>query len=162
VAILGRPGELSQKDGLINDLRKAAYSDKEEPTVHIAAHLAIMTVKQKLEPEHLKAIAKMLKGSHDVMTRMQAAQALSMTGPDTTAGPDLIAGLHDHDPGVVATCIVGLVQIEYPGAVQPLLRLADESDLSPELKNAARNAAYQIQRAEKTEKTEKTKSSSGQ
>jgi hypothetical protein len=161
LAILGKPGEMSQKEGLINDLRKAT-SIKEPVVVQIGAHLAIMTVKNKLEKEHLKAIAKFLRDEQEVMLRAQAAQALSMSGLEggPIVGPDLIYGLNDPDDGVVATCILGLLRMEYLGAVKALQKLADESTRNDELKQAARNAAYQIQNAERIrakEKAEKTK-----
>lgn len=162
LATLGRPGELSQKSVMINELRKAT-GDK-DLAVQLWAHMAIMTVKQDITADHLRPIGKMLR-EPDVIVRGQAAQALGMIGPigAKAVGADLDFGLGDADPGVVLLCINSVMRMEYTPAMKTLQAIIDDPaggddpknappNRSEEIKNAARAAVQELLRAENAKK----------
>jgi HEAT repeat protein len=94
-------------------------------------------------------VAKLLKDS-DVRLRAQAANALGLASQnDRTAGGALIGSLNDRDPGVVAACIIALLQIDYPAAVPALNKVGDDPKQNEAVKIAAKEAALRIQNNEK-------------
>jgi HEAT repeat protein len=108
LAWLGTVGTDSQKKTILDQITAKSLNDKEEPGVHIWAHMAIMNIQDKVEPERVSAISAMLKGP-DVGARVQAAQALGAIGPKAKrAIPELMAGLDDRDDEVQLNCVVAL------------------------------------------------------
>lgn len=106
-------------------------------------------VHMELAGDELEPVAKMLK-SPDALVRAQAAQALAQAGPrGLKAASGLVDGLDDRDPGVVANCIVALVQLKYAPAVPALTKVAEDLRQSETIRLAARSAISALQKGEK-------------
>jgi HEAT repeat protein len=118
-----------------------------EPAVQIWAHLAEITIKEKVDTVHLMPVAKMLENA-DPTIRVQGAQALAQIGPGAKpASGNLIAALHDPDLSVVAASIIALVSLEASNAVPALQKLADENAQNLGIRQAALDAIDAIRRA---------------
>jgi HEAT repeat protein len=151
MAVVGTPGEVSAKTGMIRTLEGVATKDV-DPSVQLWAHMALMTVKQAITNDHLLPIAKMLRHD-DPAVRTQAAQALAMAGPQAKATVGTVAAaLNDPDPVVVGNCIIALTRMEASSAVPALRKLANDPTQNDALKKAAADAIEQIQGAGKEKK----------
>jgi HEAT repeat protein len=141
LARLGPPADKMQRQGLERELEPVARSDA-DPTVQIWTHMAIMSLRGKVEDQRLAIIGKMLS-SPDLATRTQAAQALAGLGKLAKKEvPRLQAGLSDPDPNVVAWCIIGLARMgkDAGDAVERLRQIANDPQQHEVLKRGAREA----------------------
>ena len=157
LAVLGAPADAVARGGMVKTLEGVASRDA-DPSNRLWAHMAIMTVEQKITDDRLGAVAKMLRHD-DAAVRLQAAQALSMAGPAATkvATPPLIAALTDADPAVVSGSIVALAQLGANSAIPSLRKLADDPMQVDTIKKAAADAIDHLQSAGKKKKAEMTK-----
>jgi HEAT repeat protein len=149
-----KPFELSEvdKDRLVKNLTRVITKDP-EPSLHIWAHLAVMTYKHKLEAEHMVAIALYL-GNPDPAVRVQAAQSLGMIGLQMEAAralylkdnkkhplpfnkemkplaiKHLVKALGDpnQDPTVLATVMTALAQVDTAVAVEKIPAMLGHRD----------------------------------
>ncbi len=137
LALLGTPGELSQKQYLIRELEIAAKD--RDAQVQIYSHLALMTVKQSITGDQVVAISKLLSHSDvtvkkvsaqalalaasmlehkDKAVKEQVAQALGLTGKSKGVIPALLGGLDDPNPAVVVACLQTLALMKHVEAAQ--------------------------------------------
>ncbi len=148
---VGGPANEEQKKILVGYVKKAT-SEKEDPTIRIWAHMAIMSISHKIDAEHISVIASMLR-KREMSTRMQAADALATIGSKAgSAVPSLISTLNDPEPVVVMKCIFALAQIgpEAYRAVAPLERLSQDQKRPEEIRAAAKKAIEIITTPPKT------------
>jgi len=146
LARLGPPADKVQRLALERELEPVAKSDL-DPTVQIWAHLAIMSLKQKVEDWRLTVIGKMLS-SPDLSTRSQAAQALAALGSQAKKEvPRLQAALGDPDPGVVGWCILALASMgkDAGPAVERLRQIANDPQQHEMVKRNAQEALNLIE-----------------
>ncbi len=125
----------------IKALEVVAHREIEEPSVQLWAHMAIMTIKEKLEGTHLAAVVKMLNHA-DPAIKVQAANSLGMIGqskmkigPGGKLGPALAErdkkeifarladGLKDADLYVATACITGMFYVDAPEAIAEVAKL---------------------------------------
>jgi len=146
LARLGPPADKVQRLGLERELEPVARSDA-DLTVQIWAHMAIMSLKQKVDDGRLAVIGKMLS-SPDLMTRSEAAQALAGLGSQAKKEvPRLQAALGDPDPGVVGWCILALARMgkDAGPAVERLRQIAADPQQHEAVKRTAQEALQLIE-----------------
>lgn len=113
----------------------------------IWAHMAIMSLTNKIDPEHVTPIARMAK-NEDPQVRAQALQALGTVGTQSkTTFPTLFASLDDPEPAVVAAGMLALARLEKAaaGAVPRLEAIASDPKAIEPIKKLAKDTVDVIQ-----------------
>jgi HEAT repeat protein len=157
MTFVGTPANTSEKDrdAFLGYLKKATL-EKEDPTVRVWAHMAIMSISHSMDIGDVKAICGMLK-HREMAGRVQAAQALAICGASAFADDaqikernvlkssiqPLIRSLDDKEPMVALNCIIALTKMGKEGKKAiPALREISRDMKRPEgLRQAAIQAA---------------------
>jgi len=121
--------------------------DKDK-TVVIWAYVALMALEDDTSESHLKGLAELLKPTHEVPVRTQAAQALGvMKERAKSQVSPLMKALDDKESGVVAMAAWALGNIGSAAdkAVPSLEELSKRKGVDELVKNTAEAAVKKIQ-----------------
>jgi HEAT repeat protein len=119
-----------------------------DASVRVWTHMAIMTIEQEVQPNHVAAIAQVLK-HHDMGARIQAATLLGFIGPRAkNTVPQLIGALSDPQPAVVFASMAALTRMEQwaDPAIPALKKIMEDAKRPEALKKAAAAAIEVIQK----------------
>jgi HEAT repeat protein len=160
MTFIGTPASTTEKDRdtFVKHLEKAT-GEKEDPTVRIWAHMAVMSITHKMSPEQVKAICDMLK-HREVAVRLEAAGALFICGSSAfnddsqvkernvlrNAISPLMRGLYDKEPVVALKCMVALASMknEAKKAIPNLQAISQDMKRPEGLRRAATEAIEMI------------------
>lgn len=134
----------------------AAAGDPDKHVV-LAAHLALMSLEDKVTPAHLNPITKML-GDENAEVRLDALQHIGGLGKKgKTAIPKVIESISDPEPTVAVGAIHVLAGIDAENSHSLFVRIRDsKAGYSDAVRVAARDAiAYQEMLAKEKKKAEK-------
>jgi HEAT repeat protein len=158
MTFIGTPANTSEKDRdiFLGYLRPKATSKKEDPTVRIWAHMAIMSISHEMTTADVLAICQMLK-HREMAARVQAAEALAICGASAFADDTqvkertalkvtisaLMAALDDKEAIVALACIIALTKMGKEGkrAIPILREIARDTKRPQGLRQAAGEAA---------------------
>jgi HEAT repeat protein len=138
LAIVGAPPKEYERKAYRKALEAVSKEDP-DPTVQIWAHMVVMNIDGKVQPDRVKAIAGMLTND-DLGARLEAARAIgSMGNLADTEVPALVKALDDREKSVAYLSMLALAQMGNKGepAVMRLQQIQKDEKWPPELRRLA-------------------------